>query len=143
MMPMLSTSSSSQSTTTADKSAVAIAPPATTQQQSQPAPSSNNNLLLWVFGIGTILAFILMFVVAKNRKRSRYYTEGYRGNETNFPQHSSSEEIHHYHHCPAICRTCGGSGKGKKPMMRIQRGGIGMPRNPTERCPDCGGTGKV
>lgn len=41
------------------------------------------------------------------------------------------------------CTRCRGSGEVERPMMPVQRGGLGMPIHPMMKCPECRGSGYI
>ena len=91
----------------------------------------------WIIVGFIVLGILFAFVAARDRvRRKRYYDEDYEVRGV------PSGERHVYHHFPRRCKRCGGTGKVKRPMMPIQRGGLGM-KEQYDDCPVCRGTGVV
>ncbi len=84
-----------------------------------------------------MLGVLFAFVAARDRvRRKRHYDEDYAG------RGAPSGERHGYHHFPGRCKRYGGTGKVKRPMMPIRRGGPGM-KDQYGDYSVCGGTGVV
>lgn len=126
--------------------APAVIPPATTSRPptSQPSQtsSSNGNPLAWIFGIGVVVAFALMFFAAKNKMRKR---DRYR-DEDNYYEDRPASDIHlHFHegskyHKPGYhrCANCGGTGKIKRSLPNYLKGPVVGQRIPEiVNCPNC------
>ena len=132
--------------------APAAIPPVTTSRQPTSQPSqtsqSNSNPLAWIFGIGVVVAFALMFFAARNKMRKR---DRYR-DQDNYDVERPASDIHlHFHegsryHKPGYhrCDNCGGTGKIRRSLPNYLKGPVVGQRIPEiVNCPDCDGTGRV
>lgn len=111
--------------------------PALPEGATPPASTVDSPTWGWIIVGFIALGIFFAFAAARRRiRRKRYYGEDYEDGET------PSGERHVYHHFPRRCKRCGGTGRVKRPMMLIQRGGPGI-KEQYDECPVCGGTGWV
>ena len=92
----------------------------------------------WLIGVFIGLGIFFAFLAARNKmRRRRYLPDDYEDRQ------ALGGDEHHYHHSKIPCPECHGRGRVERPMMGINRGGIGVPKRPMMRCPTCQGSGWV
>lgn len=126
-----------------------LVPPPSSARTDPPTAMTTAERNGLAFMAGVIVVVILFLLLARGRSRKgrgEYYTGDFddrpsAGWDDYGP--TSGGDINVVHHFPRRCPHCRGSGKVERPMMPINRGGLGVPRRPMMDCPHCGGTGEV
>jgi len=121
-------------------------PPPSWGTPQPPTTTSSLNGLAFVGGIIFVGVLFLLIAARRNRRGYGGYGSGYLDDRPSAGWDdyglTSSEDINVVHHFPRRCPICRGSGRVERPMMPINRGGLGVSRRPMMDCPNCDGTGQ-